>query len=132
MLFPATTGSGVPDFATAMSAPVGTPATSVVALAELLAGLGSGTALEALAVFVMTVPPDVPGLTCTTKPKFPTPPEARFGIVQLIAPDPPTGGVVHVQPGAGTIDWNVVFAGMLSVRTALVPSSGPEFVTISE
>ena len=101
-------------------------------LAELLAGLGSETALETLALFVMTVPPDVPGLTCTTKLKFAAPPGFRFGLVQLIAPDPPTGGVVHVQPGADTIDWKDVFAGMFSPRTALVASFGPEFLTVTE
>jgi hypothetical protein len=46
-----------------VNAQVGLPSTSVVVLAELLPGFGSGTALEALEVLVIMTPPDVVGLT---------------------------------------------------------------------
>jgi hypothetical protein len=80
------------------------PETSVVVLAELLPGVASGALLEALAVFVITVPPGVDGFTCTSNIKLANSAAARFAAVHVIVPVPPTGGVVHTQPKGGTID----------------------------
>jgi len=107
------------------------PATRVVALAELLVGLASATALEAEAVFVMTVPFGVATPTCTPITKLEIVPESRSGWVQVIIPEPPAGGVVQVQPGAADRDLNVVLAGMLSLKVALIASLGPAFVTLT-
>jgi hypothetical protein len=76
----------------------------------------------------------VPFPTCTTTVKVPEALDPELGksdSVQVMLPvDAPTAGVAQVQPAAGTMDWNVVFAGIPSLNTALTASSGPLFVTV--
>jgi hypothetical protein len=47
----------------------------------------------------------------------------------LMVPVPPTTGVVHDHPPGMVIDWKEVFAGVDSVRLALVAVLGPALVT---
>jgi hypothetical protein len=40
-----------------------------------------------------------------------------------------TAGVTQDHPAGGVIDWNVVLAGVVSVKVAVVAELGPLFVT---
>lgn len=108
-------------------------ATMVVAVAELLAELGSPTVLETLGELVMVVPEGVTGFTLTTKGKLTEAPEAMVWPplrVQVKVPVPPTGmeGTQVQLAGVGN-ETRVVFAGMVSVKVALVSAMGPLLVT---
>src|SRR5262249_49697528 len=111
MLLPARTGFGVFVLVMERSAVVERP-TVVCTVAELLERSGSVVPELALMTSVMTVPTATPVLTATVTVNVVEAPEAKSGLVQEIAPVPPTLGVVQVQPEPpGTvIDWNVVFA----------------------
>jgi hypothetical protein len=50
--------------------------------------------------------------------------------VQLIAPVPPTGGVVHLVPGGEDRDTKVVFSGVLSLSVGFVAAALPTLVDI--
>lgn len=52
----------------------------------------------------MIVPLAVPAATCTTRTTVPLDPAGALAAVQLIAPVPPTGGVVQVVPVGAKID----------------------------
>ena len=93
-----------------------------------MAKLGSVVEELAVARLLMTVPAAVPAVTFRTTLKVDDP-EAKLGSVQVIAPVPPTTGVVHDHPPGVTIDWKVVFAGVVSARLALVAVLGPALVT---
>jgi len=58
-------------------------------------------------------------------------PTAKLGSVQVTVPVPPIAGVVHVHPAGAITDWYVVFAGVASVKLAVVAAAGPRFVTVS-
>ena len=89
--------------------------TSVVAVAELLPGVGSAVVLDTLAVLVMVVPFAVPAFTFTTTVKTLEPLTASVGLVNVRVPVPPAGTAsVRVQPDGVVVDTNVVFAGMAS------------------
>jgi hypothetical protein len=79
----------------------------------------------------MAVPAVVPAVTPSATVKVDDP-AAKLGLVQLMVPALPTAGVVHDHPAATTIDWKVVFAGVLSVRLALVAVLGPMLLTTCE
>src|SRR5256714_15398842 len=82
------------------------------------------------AVFEMVVLSATPALTRTTKVNTEDP-TAKLGLLQPIAPVPPTDGAVpHVHPAGAVIDLNVVFVGVESDNVAFVAVSGPEFVTV--
>jgi hypothetical protein len=55
-------------------------------VAELLLAFGSPALLETVAVFVMSVPSRVPGLTWTTIVKVAEAPEARLELVHRMLP----------------------------------------------
>src|SRR5215813_8471864 len=89
--------------------------TVVVAVAELLPGVGSVVALETLAVLVMIVPLAVPAVTFTTTVKTLDPPEASDGFVNVSVPVPPAGTAsVRDQPAGVLTETSVVFAGTAS------------------
>ena len=92
--------------------------TVVVAVAELLPGVGSAVVLDTLAVLVMIVPLAVPALTFTVTVKILEALAGSVGLVNVRVPVPPAGTAsVRVQPvgaGAGLTETNVVFAGMAS------------------
>lgn len=119
MLLPATTGSGESTTDTAKSAAgvgvgvgsgvgvivgfgvivgvgFGAPLTVVVVIDELLPATGSVEFDETDALFVMTVPLGVFELTLTVNVNN-TVPLMNVGVVQLIAPVPPTAGVAHIK-----------------------------------
>src|SRR5689334_925229 len=84
---------------------------------ELLAATESlsGEPTATVAVSVMVVPSTVVGSTATTSVKalvvvlaLTCTPEF---VVQVMAPVPPTDGVVHVQPEGGFMETKVVFEG---------------------
>jgi hypothetical protein len=95
---------------------------------ELLPGLLSNALEPTEAVFESTVPSGV-ALSTWTVIWIATAPTASEPLVHCTVPVAPTAGVVHDHPGA-EIDWNVVFAGRLSVTTTLVATSGPPLVTV--
>ena len=67
-------------------------------MTELLADVGSNVVLLATdAVLEMVVPPATPEFTLTTKVNASVCEAESDGAVQLIAPVPPTAGVIHVQ-----------------------------------
>lgn len=105
--------------------------TSVVAVAELLPGVGSVVALDTLAVLVMVVPLAVPAVTCTTTVKTLDAPEASDALVYVSVPVPPAGTAsVRVQPAGVLAETSVVFAGTASDNDNDVASLGPLFVTV--
>ena len=127
ILLPAATEVGAAEFVTTRSACVASATTSA-AVALLFAEFGSVTAELTLTVSLIAVPAAVPAFTFSTKEKLPDP-GATLGLVQVIAPVPLTAGVVHDHPAGGVIDWKVVFAGVVSVKLAVVAVLGPAFVT---
>jgi hypothetical protein len=127
-LLPAANEVGDAEFVTIRSACVAVATTSA-AVAVLLELFGSETEDVTLAVSVIAVPATVPAFTFRTTVKVPEP-DAKLAFVQLIVPVPLTAGVVHDHPDAAEIDWNVVFAGVVSVKLAVVAVLGPLLVTI--
>jgi hypothetical protein len=127
---PGTTGSGDAATVTARSAlPV---ATTVVVVDDVLFEVfESGVVLDTVAVSVITVPDAVPGLTRTCSGKLRDAPLAT-GVAdeQLIAPVPPTAGVMQVHPAGGVSDWNVQFAGTFSVNVGFAAESRPLFLNV--
>jgi len=98
-------------------------ATTSVAVAELLAELGSVVAEVTVAVLLIAVPAAVPAFTVTTYVKVAVP-GAKLASVQV----PVAAVQIHVPPGPVS-DTRVVFAGSVSVSVTLVATLGPEFVT---
>lgn len=153
MFPPAATGSGVSVIDTAKSAfgvgfgvgvgvgvivgfgvivgvGFGTPITVVEVVDELLPATGSVDDDEIDALLVITVPFGVFALTLTVS-TISTVPLINVGVVQLIAPVPPTAGVVQVNVNFEVCasDTNVVLAGTFVVNFTPVAKSGPAFVT---
>lgn len=106
-------------------------ATSTTAVAVLFARFGSFVPDVTEAVSMICVPLGTPETTFTTTVNAVLPPEpdGTSGFEQIMLPT-----VVHVQPAAplpeATIDWNVVFAGIASLKTAFSASYGPLFATV--
>ena len=126
-LLPAATEDGDATFVVTRSAWVARATTSA-AVAVLLAELGSEIAELTVAVLLTAVPAAVPAVTFKATLKL-AEPAAKLGSVQLMVPVAPTAGVVHDHPAGGVTDTNVVFAGVVSVRLAVVAVLGPAFVT---
>jgi hypothetical protein len=74
-----------------------------VAVAVLLAALGSEVAELTVTVLLMAVPAVVPAVTPSATVKVDDP-AAKLGLVQLMVPALPIAGVVHDHPVATTID----------------------------
>src|SRR5581483_3980471 len=106
---------------------VGLGATTVVvavvwhAVGVLMHGRNVAVGLFNVAVFVMIVPAAVPGFTLTTSVNVTVPPPAGTafgpGLVQVIGPVPPAGGVMQAKPAGAAMDTKVVLAGVASVNT---------------
>src|SRR5271165_2192796 len=126
MLFPANTVSGV---ATVVSAKSAWPAVATTSVAAAELDPNAWLVALAVAISVMMVPLAVPAATCNTSCTLTLDPAATLAVVQVIVPVPPTGGVVQVVPGGAEIDWNVVLAGVVSVRVAFVAALLPVFVS---
>src|SRR5262245_18693 len=120
----------VPLMALAMAHSSAAVPTVVVAVAVLLAALGSMDVAPTDAVFVMTVAFAVPALTLTTRVNEALAPEARLARVQLTVPVAPTAGVEHDQPAAEVSDTNMVLFGTTSLSVRLVAPNGPAFETL--
>src|SRR5689334_6023710 len=91
----------------------------------LLPTLISAVAEEAVAALTMTEPAGVAGSILATTTKVADPPEARFGLVAVIAPVPPTAGVVSVHPPGAVALTKVRPAGRLSFTDTFAAASGP-------
>src|SRR5437879_2257362 len=90
---------------------------TVVATAELLAGLGSGVALETFAVLVKVVPLASEGSACTVMKMTSAWPAASVGMEQLTVPPPPGAGspqAVGGSPGANVRFWKLTPDGSAS------------------
>src|SRR5262245_41256123 len=102
----------------------------VVAVAMLLAPLGSVVVAVTLDVLVMVEPLAALGLTLTTRVKTAVAPAASVGPTAVMPPVPPTPGVVAVKPAGLVNDTNVVLVGTVSVRITPWESEGPLLVTL--
>src|SRR6185436_162486 len=99
MLFPAIAGSGVSLLVICRSTPLNT----VVCVAVLFVVFASGVnALFNVAVFVICDPIVAVGDVATVTINCPDPPDGYGSNVHVIAPVPPTAGVVHA---AGVPIW---------------------------
>jgi hypothetical protein len=127
---PSVTGFGVAVLTIATSA-LFASATITVALAELLVRPGTMFEAVAVSVSVMLVPEGVPALTCSTRLKLAVALTARFAIVHVIVPVPPTGGTVpQAQPAGGVIERKFVFGGVTCVKLTVVAAAVPRFFTV--
>src|SRR3989442_1064189 len=97
MLLPAVTGAGSSALVTERSADG--LLTLVVTVSLLFPGQGSFVSLVTVTAFVITEPSGVFAFTFTTSVKLAVTPAASVGMVQLMEPVPPTGGVPHVNAG---------------------------------
>src|SRR2546423_3819101 len=89
--------------------------TVVVAVAELLPGVGSVVAFVSVAVLLMIVPLAVPAVTFTTTVKILEALAASVGLVNVNVPVPPAGTAsVRDQPDGVVTETSVVFAGTAS------------------
>ena len=102
----------------------------VVAVAELLPGVGSGVVLAAVTVLVMVVPFGVEVLICTTMVKVAVSALATEALEKTTLPVPPTAGAAVDQPVpvVTVADTNVVFAGTASVTVTVCASDAPALV----
>src|ERR1700674_4092278 len=107
MLLPSVTGLGEAELVTAMSAWPAV-ATTTVAVALLLFGLGSGVEAETFAVSVMTVPDAVPAVTFTTTVNVADALTASVAAVQVRFPA--ATEQLH-PPGTGVSETKVVLIG---------------------
>src|SRR5947209_8106636 len=103
--------------------------TSVVAVDELLALVGSKDAVLTVAVYVITAP--TAGVRFTTSVSTIVSPEfkPRLGAVQVTVPVPPAAGAVQ-DPELVTTLLNVVPAGSASTILTFSAVSGPLLATV--
>ncbi len=95
------------------------------AIALLLVVLGSEVKELTVAVSLIAVPAGVPAVTFRITGKLAVP-AAKLGIVPAF----PAIGVVQDHPvGNGVSEKKVVFAGVVSVKVAVVAALGPLLVT---
>jgi sirohydrochlorin ferrochelatase len=127
IVFPAVTGFGIPLLVTARSQAT---FTSVVTVVLLLPLLGSAVVAETEEVVVIVPIATVEGTFNTTTISAEVDAARLEPSVQLIVPVAPTAGVVQVHPAGASTDWNVVFAGVASVKAAPAAAAGPLFVTV--
>ena len=99
----------------------------MVVVPVLLPLFGSMIELTAVAELVITVPPGLPRLTCTTIVNTAVSPLGELAFEKITLPVPPTGGELMLQPVpvVTAADTNVVFAGTASVTVVLRPGPGP-------
>src|SRR5579864_2102142 len=126
MLLPSVTGLGVAALVT-LKSDCPAVATTSVAVALLLFGLGSIVVEETFAVSVMTVPEAVPAFTVTTTVNVVEAPEARVAFEQVSVPL--TTEQLQPAAGAGVAETNVVFAGIASLKATVLAVAAPLFVT---
>jgi hypothetical protein len=103
-------------------------ATTLVAVAVLLARFGSDVGEVTVAVLLIAVPAGVPVGTFKTIVKLDEP-VAKLALVQLMVPVPPDVGVVQDHPAGVVMELNVVLPGVVSVRLTPVAVLGPLFFT---
>ena len=126
---PLSTGSGEAVLIMATSACEG-EATTVLAVAELLPGIGSLVAEPAVAVMEIVVPGVSDCSAFTTRGKLLTVPEASVVAAQLILPEEPTAGVIQAQPRGTVREIKLAVAGMVSLKVSVAAAPGPLFVTL--
>jgi hypothetical protein len=123
----AATGLGVPAFVTERSQAT---FTFVVTDVLLLLALGSDVVADTEDVAVIVPIATLDGTFNKTTISA-VAPELRFDeSVQVTVPVPPTAGVVQVHPTGAETDWNVVFAGVASVKLTPAAAAGPLLVTL--
>ena len=105
--------------------------TVVVAVALLLAGVGSVVEELTVAVLEMTVPLAVVESTFTTMVKLALSPLPIVAFVHVTVPLAPTAGVVQVQPAAALSETKVVCSGSGSVTLTELACEGPPLLTFS-
>src|SRR5271156_5214343 len=120
MFDPAATGFGVPLLVTIRSH---TSLTLVVTIVVLVFTEFDADSVEVAVIAGATTV----GATFTTTTISAVSPTAKLGSVQVTFPVEPTAGVVQVHPAGAITDANVVFAGVASVKFAVVAAAGPLF-----
>src|SRR5580692_7251256 len=76
----------------------------------------------------IVVPAAVPAVTFTTNSTVPLVPAGAAGPLQVTLPVAPTASDVHVVPGGGVMETNVVFGGVVSTRVGLLAVPVPTLV----
>jgi hypothetical protein len=104
--------------------------TTTVAVAVLLARLGTMLPAEEVVVSGMLVPEVVVEFTCRTRLKLAVAFAAKLGSVHVIVPVPPAVTPPQVHPAGGVIDSKTVFGGVVWVKVAVAAADGPLFVTL--
>src|SRR3954454_22267456 len=112
------------------TSPVPAATTVEVTLAVLFAVYGSLVLEPTVGVAVIVVPADVPAFTFNVIGMLTEAPEASEEPLQLMAPVPPTAGVMHVQPAGGVMAWKVVFGGVVKLYVGVAAVVGPLFVIV--
>ena len=125
MFEPVTTGSGESELVICRSE-TGAPVTVVLAVAELLAVVGSLDMPLTEAVLLMVEPGAA--VTLTTRVIVSDAPAAIAPSEHDTVPVPPTGGVLQLPELVN--ETNVVPAGTVSLKLAPLSASGPLFVTV--
>jgi hypothetical protein len=101
----------------------------MVAVAELLAAVGSGAVAETVAVLAMVEPLGTTGFTRTIRRNIADAPFGRFTTVAVTVPPAPATGAEEAHPDEAVNEITVVPGGSGSIRVAPAASSGPLFVT---
>jgi hypothetical protein len=96
-----------------------------VAVAELLATVGSGVLELTLAVLAIVTPFTTLQLRFATTVNVAMAPLGMLPSEHVIVPPAPTGGSTQVQPFAGECETKVVPADRLSVRVTAAALFGP-------
>src|SRR3984893_249516 len=103
--------------------------TVVMAVAELLLRLRSLVPLVMLSTLTICVPWGAEALTRTLTLNVEFVPAVKLGLVQVRTPLLPTAMVLQAQPAGGVkTEARTVFAGRLSLKTALTASKVPLLV----
>ena len=126
MLFPPVTGFGVAELVTLRSAWPAVATTSV-AVALLLFGLGSVVVEDTFAVTVIGVPAGVNEFTVRTTVIVSDAPEASVAFEQVSVPA--TTEQLHPAEGDGVAETKVVVAGIASLTATVLAAAAPLFVT---
>src|SRR5437764_321833 len=99
--------------------------TVVIAVAELLPGVGSVVAEAAVAVLLITVPLAVLASILTTIRKDASSPLAAVALAKTMVPVPPgTTASVRDQPAGKDADTKLVWVGSMSLTVTVCASLG--------
>jgi hypothetical protein len=123
MFEPAVTGLGVP--ALVIDRSHATPMVVTTVVVSVFTEFVADRVEVRVVVVAVTL-----GATLTTTTILAASPTANEGSVHVTVPATPTAGVVQVQPTGAITEAYVVFAGVASVKVAVVAAAGPSLVMV--